>query len=284
MTGSRPGVADSRARLEEQRDQALRDLVELDQQVAEGELRPAEAEPLRLRYERSAAEAITLLGAAEGPPAGDERPARQRRMPARRGRVMAVLGALAAGLVVVAVLLGAALQQRPSGGFVSGNEAVGLPSPTSTGSALARGRDLSKVSDAELERVVAANPGVLGMRLALARRYTEQGKYDRAVAHYGWVLRRYPGNPEALAHLGWVLLQMGAPARAERLIDRSLARDPAAADTWWFKANARLYGASDPAGSIRALRRMQRLPLGPSVRRQVQTMLDQAQRALDAGR
>lgn len=287
MTRRGPSLPGRRLWLEEQRDQALRDLVDLDEQVAAGELRPAEAEPLRRRYERAAAEAITLLDRSLAAQEADVPPVPVRGWRAARVRTVTMTAvALIVALLAVALVLPGTVQQRPAGGFVSGNEALQTPQTSAAPPSPAPGgRDLSKVGDAEMEQLVDANPEVLGMRLALARRYTERGEYARAVPHYIWVLRRDQDNAEALAHLGWVFLQLGMPARAERLIDRSLERNGKVADTWWFKANARLFGASDPQGAIQALRRMQRLRLGREVRQQVQRMLTVAeQKVRDAKR
>lgn len=264
-----------RASLEQQRDQALRDLLELDQQVAAGEVPSAAAEGLRRRYERSAAEALALL-AGEGQSA---RPGGRRR-PSWRAGVYAA--AALAAVVALAVVLPPALQARPAGGFVTGNEAlapVASPSapPSSAPSAPPAGRDLSKVSDAEMEAVVAANPEVIGMRLALAQRYLEQGDFDKALPHYRQVLERQPRNAPALASLGWLLLQSGDGEAAASYAERAVESDPASPEVWWVQANIRLYGQDDPAGAVEALQRMQRLPLDPTVAQQVSALLAQAQ-------
>lgn len=274
-----------RASLAQRRDQALRDLLELEQQVQAGEVPPASAEALRRRYERSAAEALALL-AGEGPPVqAAEQPVRRRR-PSWRTWVYAA-GALTA-VVALAVALPPALNERPSGGFVTGNEALSpAASPTAPPSAPAAappGRDLSKVSDAEMEAVVAANPDVLGMRLALAQRYLDQGAFDKALPHYRQVLQREPDNAVALASLGWVQLQIGDAAAAATFAAQATERDPALPLAWWVQANVRLYGQDDPTGAVEALRRMQQLPLEPDVQQQVATLLAQAQTRATADR
>ncbi|MBJ7451803.1 MAG: hypothetical protein JHC71_06915, partial [Blastococcus sp.] len=52
-----------RSRLEQERDQALRDLLDLDRQVYDGELPADVAAGLRQTYERTAATALALLAA-----------------------------------------------------------------------------------------------------------------------------------------------------------------------------------------------------------------------------
>lgn len=288
-------------RLERRRDQALRDLLDLDRQVDEGELLADEAEPLRRRYERGAAEAIAQLavpamaapvdrlgaaaaadtiGAADAVDDGQRRPPVPAPTLRSRPTWRAVLYAGAAGgaVIAAAVVLPPALQARPEGGFVTGNEMLADPTPTPTPTQQPQavpppGRDLSQVTNQEMEAVVESNPDVVGMRMALAERYVGQADYDKAVAHYKIALDRDPDNAEAMAHLGWVLLQLGSPREAEQLIDRALASEPGMADAWWFKANARLYGASDPSGTVEALKRMQRLPLSPEVSIQVSRLM-----------
>ena len=268
----------SRAQLERQRDQALRDLLELEQQVRTGDVPPRPAAELRRRYERAAAEALALLDGSE--PAEEAGSSRQRRVVTWRAVVYGA-GALAA-VVALGVVLPPTLQDRPVGGFVTGNE-VSQGSPAPGPSAPPTGRDLSKVTDAEMERLVEANPDVVGMRLALAERYRDQGEFDKAVPHYREVLERQPDNAEALASLGWILLQLDDAAEAARFADEALQRDPALPLAWWVRANVRLYGQDDPSGAVEALRRMQELPLEPEVQGQVATLLQEARASAAAG-
>ncbi|EYR64497.1 cytochrome C biosynthesis protein [Actinotalea ferrariae CF5-4] len=261
----------SRTRIEQQRDQALRDLLELEQQVRAGEVPPGPAAELSRRYERTAAEALALLDGTQT--VGEAVP---RRGMTWRAVVYGVGGV--AALVALVVVLPPALQERPDGGFVTGNEVTQVdPAPQPTSST--PGRDLSKVSDEEMERVVAANPEIVGMRLALAERYRSQGEFDKAVPHYREVLDREPDNAEALASLGWILLMLEEPVEAARLADQALQRDPALPLGWWLLANVRLYGQDDPDGAIEALQRMQELPLEPEVQGQA-AALEQEARAL----
>lgn len=252
-------TGDETERLQELADQALRDIVELDRQVAHGEIPAATGAQLRDRYEATAARALAALEPAEEP-VPSATPRRPRRS---RARVAAyVLTALAA-MVAAAVLLPQSVGERPEGGFVTGNE-IGQPAAGSLT------RDPATVSDAEWEAVVAANPGVVGMRLALAERYVTRGDYDRAGQHYSEALRREPGNPEAQAHFGWLLLQLGQPVEALEWVDRALATPQPPLDALWFRANIALHGLDDPAAALATLQRMrQRDDLSPTVAQQV---------------
>lgn len=237
------------------RDQALGDLLDVDRQVALGELSESDAVPLRARYQREALAAIAALESETG--GLDEKPDGVRRVRTRHALYAAgVVVAVAAALLVPRYAL-----DRPEGGLVSGNEVLQQPSDTprpslpnpSSGAGFAPGMDPSKVTDAQLEQVVLANPTVVGMRLALAQRYFVAERYDLAVVHYTKVLDQEPDNGEALAHLGWITYRVGQTEEAARLLDRALKTGADPVDTLWFQANLRLYGESDPAGAIAAL-------------------------------
>ncbi|WP_439659448.1 hypothetical protein ACSHWB_44940 [Lentzea sp. HUAS TT2] len=181
-------------RTEQQRDQALRDIVDLERQVEEGEIPPAVAQRLRDEYEAVAAAAIRRL---ESPTA------RRPRAEKRRGPVVAYVVAAVVALFAVVVLLPDQLGERPEGGAVSGNEVLQPPS-----------RDLSAVTDDELEQVIAANPGVAGMRLALVRRYVGAGSYEKAAAHLQILLQRQTDGPDranAMSVVDDVLRRDGIP-------------------------------------------------------------------------
>ena len=252
------------AELLEQRDQAVRDLAELDQQVAAGEIDDATAEVLRRRYEADAATALRALRRASGspdqPPAGTGRP--------RRGVIVAsAIGLVAVGSAVAA--LPAFIDDRPEGGFVTGNE-VTADAPA--------GRDLDEVTTDEMEAVVAENPDIVPMRLRLAHRYFDAGEFDEAVDHYMAVLDRTP-DPEAMSHLGWLVANDGEVEVGVELIERSLALQPDDAEATWFLANLRLYSQRDVEDATRLLEALlERDDLGAD-RGQVEAALDDARAA-----
>lgn len=265
----------AREELVERRQQALQDLVELDRQVQAGEVAEATADRLRARYEVEAADAISALDRLEEPsgegPSTDDADGDGRRGASSRRRWAAI--AIAAVVVVAAggVLLARSLDPRPSGGAVTGNEAAG-------------GRDLSTVSNAELEQVVADNPDVIGMRLALARRYFEAGELDRALEHYRQVLDREP-HPEALANVGWILYTSTDETQAAaQFVEQSLGRDPDQLLAGWFLANIRLDGLDDPAGAAQIARRLlERDDLRPDDRTAIGQLLERAEAATSEG-
>lgn len=260
--------------LEQQRDQALRDLLDLQRQAGEGEIPAAVAENLRRRYEADAARAIDVL--AQQPETEHPTAARLRRRP--RARSLAYLATAAVAVFALVVLLPQYVADRPDGGFVTGNEAA-QPAPTPTGTA-PQPRDLSTVTDAEMEAVIDANPDVLGMRLALARRYLDKEQYDKAAEHYGEALKQDPGNPDVQAQSGWLLFKTGNPAAALRFVDRALQIDPGSHETLWFKANILLHGRKDPTGALEVLRSLDgRGDLPADLREDVKQAIATAERA-----
>jgi tetratricopeptide (TPR) repeat protein len=230
--------------LEERRDQALRDLAELDEQIDAGHVDEITAAELRRRYELEAAAAIRLLDTRS--PSGDEPLASPRTAGAPTGsrvRLAVVSLAAVAAVATAIVLIPGSTGVRPDGGFVTGNEAV------------SGGRDLSEVTTDEMAAVVAENPDVVPMRLRLAHRYLDAGEDREALTHYLEVLER-EDHPEAMSHLGWILFNDGRPDLASRLITESLEHAPDDAEAMWFLANVRLYGTADPEGAIDLLERL----------------------------
>jgi len=272
-------VSANRSLLEELRDQALRDIVDLDRQVSEGELPSTAAAGLRQRYEVAAARALTELERPCEPP---EEPTAARTCVARPRAIRTAYAVAAAGAVLaVTLLLPAYIGERPAGGFVTGNEAA-QGATDSRSEAIPR--DISTVSNADLEVVVAANPEVIDMRLALANRYVEEGDYGAAARHYTVALDQQPDNVEALAHFGWLFLQLDEVTEAVRYVDQALELDPAHQEALWFRANIELYGRSDPAAALAVLAELQqRDDLEPPVRAQVDDLVAAARERQEAG-
>lgn len=252
------------ARLRQLADQAVRDIVELDAQVDAGEVAEDVARPLRRRYESLAGRALEALE-ADGDGGGEAESGKSG--PGRPLPWMLAYALAGIGLVAAIVLLPASVLERPAGGFVTGNEAV-------QGVA---GNPAATVSDDQLEQVVAANPEVVGMRLALADRYVAQGEYDRAVRHYLEALRREPRNADGLSGLGFLLLQIGQPQEALTAVDEALTIDPSLDRALWYKANIQLYGLNDAAAARGTLRELSTRDLTPQVREQVDQLLATAE-------
>jgi tetratricopeptide (TPR) repeat protein len=265
-----------RETLEQQRDQALADLVDLERQVADNEIPDDVAVRLRRRYEAAVASAIEALDEVPELAAQDTGSAPR----CSRARMVAYLVAAAVVVIAAVVVLPQYVASRPEGGFVTGNEAAQIPSAAPPASPEPTPRDLSTVTDAEMEAVVTANPTVLGMRLALAGRYLDKGKYDKAAEHYGVALKQNPGNPEVQAGAGWVLFQLGQVEAALRFVDQALTIDPGSPDAQWYKANILLDGRKDPTTALSLLRQLaQRDDLSADRLAQVRQLITRAEQA-----
>lgn len=263
-------MSKGRTTLDDRRDQALQDLIELDQQLQAGEIDPADATVLQGVYRAEAARALREIAALQTTRTAPPSAASSRSRNWRRLVIGVAVTALA--LVSAAVLLPRYSDQRPEGGFVTGNL-------TPSGEGTQDGRDLDDVTNAEMEAVVADNPDVVGMRLRLAHRYLDEGDSQAAIGHYLTVLDQ-EDNPEAMSHIGWLLFNGGEHQLAADMLDRSLTLAPDDAEALWFLGNLQLYGLDDPAGAVQALERLQQTdPVGVAAEAVTQ-VLEEARRAV----
>ncbi len=155
---------------EEERDQALRDILALEAQVEAGEIPPDAARRLRAEYEQAAADALNRLDEPVEPVA------RQRRTREARTRAIAYLVTLVAAGIAAVVVLPAAVQQRPQNGFVTGNEVMPSSTPAATLPSGTGAADTALWMQANLQLFAQKNP-------AAALRTLDQ-------------LRQRPGLPE----------------------------------------------------------------------------------------
>lgn len=236
------------AALADQRDQAFEDLAALAEQQARGEIDEDTAARLRAHYEAEALAVARRLDALHGHAGDRERAAGGATpgdraavgKPTRRGRRVAGTVLLAGAMALAVLAVPSALRDRAPGGVVSGED-------VRTGTA---GRDLSAVTNDEMEAVVADNPDIVPMRLRLAHRYLDDGEVEKALDHYLEVLDREPRNTEAMSHLGWITFNGGDAEVGAQLLEASLAEEPGQPEARWFLANVRLYGQGQPAEAI----------------------------------
>jgi len=253
------------ARISDQIDQVDRDLAEVDEQVDVGELDETTADRLRSAYqsERAALEAqlADIATPTEDTPASTG--------PAPRSRGRAVAGTVIVGIaaLVVAVVAVFSLQERtPAGESTDGVATAALENGGE--------RDLSSVGLEEMEAVVAQNPDIPGMRLALADRYVEAGDYSRALEHYMVVLDQEPEDATALARVGWLTFLSDEAELAEPFIVRAIAIEPDFPQAYWYLANVRIQ-MGDVEGAIEPLERLLTYDLPDDVRAQAELMLQE---------
>jgi tetratricopeptide (TPR) repeat protein len=214
------------------------EIADLDRQVEDGDIDATTAAALRSKYttelERQlpnpvegSPEATTGEGGPEGSDGNASRSDGDRRPGRLSGRVLA--GAAVVGVAIVAIGVFAVVsldQGRTAGVEGVAGDALGVDG----------GVDLSTITNEQMEEVVAQNPDVVGMRLALARRYFEGGEFDRALDHYFEVLEREQ-HPEALANIGWMTYLSGRPDIAVGYLEAALQRRPDYLPAQWFTAN-----------------------------------------------
>jgi tetratricopeptide (TPR) repeat protein len=158
---------------------------------------------------------------------GETRSEATQRGGAGRGRAIVGTAIVAIAIAVIAVFAVNSLTGTSADG------AEGIPGDVITGEGAI---DLSTISNEEMEAVVADNPNVVGMRLALARRYFEGGDFDNALDHYMVVLDAEQ-HPEALANVGWMTYLSGRPDIALGYVEAALDRQPGMLTALWFLGN-----------------------------------------------
>jgi len=256
------------ARIADQIAQVDRDLAELAEQVDVGEIDEATADRLRSAYrsERSALEDQLAMMQSKAPVAEEEAaPAQVGRSKGRAIAGTAIVSVAAIVVVVVAIL---SLQERtPAGEMSDGVATEVIEGQTSV--------DLASITADEMEAVVAQNPDIPGMRIALANRYLEEGNIPRALEHYEIALEQQPDDPTTVAWVGWLTFLSGEPEIAEPYVVRALELEPEYPQAYWFLANIR-YELGNLEGVIVPLERLLTYELPDDIRAEVTTMLDEA--------
>lgn len=214
------------------------EITDLDRQVVDGDIDASTADLLRAKYSAELAGLLAGIGEASvdgsngdgGPGVDSENPV-EAVGARRRGRLSgrALVGAGVVGVAIV--VIGAFAVVSLDSGQPAGVEGVAGDVLGAEG-----GVDLSTITNEQMEQIVAQNPDVVGMRLALARRYFEAGEFDRALDHYFAVLEREQ-HPEALANIGWMTYLSGRPDIAVGYLEAALQRQPDYLPAQWFIAN-----------------------------------------------
>jgi len=210
---------------------------------------------------------------------------------ARRWSDRAVVGVIALCVVVVAAV--AAVVVAVAGHDAKTSTAA---SATATPTTSRNGRDLSQVSNEEMEAVVAANPDVVPMRLALVERYlraadeeqttdAKTAQLDRARTHAAEAAARaanVPDQARALRYLGWTTALLTDPQQGATVLEQSLEKEPGNPDALWFLASVRFDQLHDAAGAKPLLEQLLATPVDDAQRKAVQALLDKVTAALNA--
>lgn len=240
--------------------QAERDLREVDEQVAAGEIDDATADALRRRYEADIAEA-RRRAATE--------PASRRSSP----RMLIGGGLLVVSLGIAIAVAGTVAEPTADGALqgVAGGEF-----------------DPESYSDETLEAVIAASaddPAVADqlprMRFALAERYFDDNRFQQAFVHYQAILS---GDPPAdlfgatMTRLAWItFVGNGEVDLALGLVDRAIEAVPDSTEAIYVKGQILWCGAGQASEATRLFEQvLASTALGDEVRSQVEMDLDLA--------
>jgi tetratricopeptide (TPR) repeat protein len=210
VTATRPRWdPDTLARLEHERDLLLRELRELDDQRAAGEIDAARFEAVHGALTARAAATITAV--ADG----------RRHRPTRTARP-GVAVATAAGLVVAAVAAGLLLADQM---------APRVPPAPPVAADAADG----DARVARLAAVVDERPDDVPARAALARLLLQEQDLVAAQEQFEAITELDPDHAEALAYSGWLATLGGDPAQGLDRLDRAIAADPTYPDARAFR-------------------------------------------------
>jgi tetratricopeptide (TPR) repeat protein len=215
-------------RTREQIELLREELADIDDQVRNGDLDADTAARIRDRYrmeleDLEASERIEPTEASDTDNVAESAPHRRR----LDQRALVGIGLVTVALVVIGVFAFRSLNTTSVVG------ADGIVADVVRGDGQV---DLSTITNEEMEVVVAENPDIVPMRLALARRYFEDGEFDKALDHYFEVLDREQA-PEALANVGWMTYLSGRPDIAAGYVEVALGIQPDYLAAKWFLGN-----------------------------------------------
>jgi len=179
-------------------------------------------------------------------------------------------GALASGIALLVAL---------SGADGSGRRAQPAVATTTT-------VDLSSVPNDELERVVAENPGVVPMRLALVERYLRGNELANAQRHAEEAAVRagtVEDRARALRYLGWTTALLGEAEQGEGILVQSLALEPTDRDGLYFLGRVRFELMGRPDLALGPLEQLAAFDMDDEQRQLVDTLLAEVRVAAGTG-
>ncbi len=276
-------------RLIERRDLVERDIEELSEQMADGEVDETTGVELMEGYKHELGAVTAALAklpkpskAKQGPaPKAKARPVAKATQPAEsepaggRSVQRVVVGSL---IVITALSIAIFLAARDTTPDDPGGSATAGPGDLTV--------DPNAVTNEQLEAVVAENPGIPAMRLALANRYFRAGQFPEAMDHYRVIMESNPAPADEtliLARTGWIEHNIGRHEAAAALITQSLEIDPANLEAQLFRGFVTLYGLNDPAQAIPQLETALKIPglLEANVA-DLETAIEEARARLDS--
>lgn len=277
-----------RDHLEERRVQVARDLAELEEQVAEGEVAPETADRLHDVYTTELLEieeALSLIAASEPEtPVTDEVTAASGDSGldthARRGPGFSTRAAVGAALLLGVIT---ALIVWAGGGFPlpGSQDDVASPGVTVPGGPI----DIAAMSTAELEAMLAEFPASVEVRLALADRHLAEGDTEGAIEHYAAVAEGDDATPlersRALARIGYLAYATGQLESARQSLMESLELNENNTESALYLGYVLLNGFNAPQAAIPYLEQALADPaMPPNIVEDIEQMLDDAHQAV----
>ena len=257
ISGDRPRT-DAHALDDDRGRELLRQLRDLDDDLAAGKLTQVDHARLRGPVEREAA--ALPLGPREPKGAAAPESARRQAGETQRWRLRTVaLLALAAVAASITFLLISAVSSRHAGQAITGDSIPGASQPTTGASATApaSGSGRKSPTAAELTAVAAAqaqvkqDPKSVNAHLALAAAYTAAGAHQLAVVEYLAVARLDPANAEANTNLALLAFQVGHAAQGKAMVDRVLTANPDYPEALYVSGLINLIGLRRPGPAAR---------------------------------
>ena len=257
---------------DDRRRELLRQLRDLDDDLAAGKLTQADHVRLRDPVEREAAAVLRRTThvpvggtavAASSTRSGSAAPGSPRRRAARgarrwRGRTVTLL-ALAGAAASVTILLAGTVSSRHPGQMISGNSVPGasLAAGSPNGQAPASPAGQKSPTSQQLAAVAAAeaqvkqNPKDVSAHLALADAYAAAGASQLAAVEYLAVTRLDPANAEANTNLALLAFEVGQAAQGKAMVDHVLAAHPDYPEALYVRGLINLVGLRQPKAAER---------------------------------
>ena len=275
---------------EVRRRELLRQLRDLDDDLAAGKLTAADHARLARPVERAAAVILrragrrgVAAGGLTGPGArasGASAIRHGRRAPKRWRRRTVTIVALGGGLVGVTLLLLGAVTPRTAGQTTSGEQVAGSAA-TAPGAAAGDGAATSgeqatpeqiAAIDAAAQRV-KQNPKDVDAHLALAEAYEAGGASQLAAVEWLAVITLDPANAEANTALAQLAYAVGQTEQAKTMLDTALAAHPTYPEALYARGLILLVELHQPAAAVKDLEAYLAVaPFGPQ-RTQAETLL-----------
>jgi cytochrome c-type biogenesis protein CcmH/NrfG len=254
---------------DDRRRELLRQLRDLDDDLAAGKLTQDDHARLRDPVEREAAAvlghnaqrpagstALATAGLRPGSPASGPRQDHGAG-PGRWRRRTVTLVALAGAAASIAVLLAGAVSSRHTGQTITGNSVPGAapaaggpggPAPASQGGRKSpTPQQLAAVAAAEAQ--VKQHPGDVSAHLTLAEAYAAAGAGQLAAVEYLAVTRLDPANAEANTSLALLAFEVGRAAQGKAMVDRVLAASPDYPEALYVRGVINLMGLRRPTAA-----------------------------------